>query len=288
MRRRLLKGLPLAGWLWGDAARAQAQARSRAHVAHVAHPAKAVRWPADPLASPSWPDLARQFTDGGPIVFSTRVLVQAPVHADDPLNVPVRIDAKALLGTAGMGGQRVRRIRVVADLNPVRHVLDFEPLQALPVLALRMRLEQASPVRALVQTDDGQWHVGGTQVGAAGGGCTAPGGARSDGSWQDTLGQVQARWFDNAQEGSRRLRLRVMHPMDTGLVPGVPAFYLETLTLTDARGQAACRLFLHEPVAENPLFTLEWPLATDTGQPGPWRVQGRDNNGLRIDQVLQS
>lgn len=283
MRRRLLKGLPLAGWLWGEATRVQAQARSSAPVAPSG---KAQRWPADPLASPTWPDLARQFTDGGAVAFSTQVLVQAPLHADDPMNVPVRIDARALLASADRANRRVRRIRVVADLNPVRHVLDFEPLLALPVLALRMRLEQASPVRALVQTDDGHWHVGGTLVGAAGGGCTAPGGARSDSSWQDTLGQVQARWFDNPQEAARRLRLRVMHPMDTGLVPGVPAFYLETLTLTDARGQAACRLDLHEPVAENPLFTLEWPQAMAAAWQGPWRVQGRDNNGLRIDLVV--
>lgn len=275
LRRRLLQWLclmPVPVW----AGRGGRSTRARA-----SRP-----WPADPLGSAQWPDLAQQFIGDGAVVFSPQVVVQAPRHADDPMNVPVRVDARALVQGAGVSPRQVRRIRVVADLNPIRHVLDFEPLGVWPVVALRMRLEQASAVRALVQTDDGHWHVGGTLVGAAGGGCTAPGATRSDGSWQATLGQVQARWFDNPGEGSRRLRLRVMHPMDTGLVAGVPPFHLETLVISDAQGRVVCRLFLHEPVAENPLFTLEWP--SDLAAQGPWRLGGRDNNGLRIDEGLSA
>jgi sulfur-oxidizing protein SoxY len=168
--------------------------------------------------------------------------------------------------------------------SPMRRRL----LQSLPLAALLWGDVAVAQGQAPQHADDGHWHVGGARVGAAGGGCTALGGARSDDRWQDTLGQMQARWFDNLREGSRRLRLRVMHPIDTGLVPDVPAFYLETLTLTltDGRGQTACRLFLHEPVAENPLFTLEWPQSAEPAPRGPWHVQGRDNNGLRIDQEL--
>lgn len=268
LRRTLLQWLPLAPWVPVVAAPARSQ-----------HPL-----PADPLGSAQWPDVARQFMGDAPVEVSAHVVVQTPVHADDPMNVPVRVDARPLLQAAGQAGRQVRRIRVVADLNPIRHVLDFEPLGVAPVLAFRMRLEQASAVRALVQTEDGCWHVAGARVGAAGGGCTAPGGARSDGSWQNTLGQVQARWFDNTEERTRRLRLRVMHPMDTGLVAGVPAFHLETLAISDGQGRVVCRLFLHEPVAENPLFTLEWPLAL--AAQGPWHLTGRDNNGLRIDEAI--
>jgi sulfur-oxidizing protein SoxY len=140
-------------------------------------------------------------------------------------------------------------------------------------------MEQASPVRAFVQTRDGQWHVGSTWVQAAGGGCTVPGLTRADGSWSKTLGQVQARFFNNVLEGSRRLRVRVMHPMDTGLVAGIPAFYIEDLQLVDSTGQAWWRLALHEPVSENPLITFELPPQAVPGL----RLIGRDNNGNRID-----
>ncbi len=227
----------------------------------------------DPLGSMQWPGMRRQYLGDAPMRFSDAVKVLGPRFADDALNVPIQVDARAL------GAQGVERIRVVVDRNPVREVLDFEPLRSLPVLAFRLRLEQASPVRALVKTRDGQWHVGSAWVQAAGGGCTVPGATRADGSWSSTLNQVQARMFDDLIHGSRRLRLRVMHPMDTGLVAGIPAFYIERLELSDSAGQPWWRIALHEPVSENPLLTFELP---DRAR-GTMRLSGRDNNGNRIE-----
>ncbi len=66
----------------------------------------------------------------------------------------------------------------------------------LPVRAFLFRLEQGSPVRAMVRTANGRWHVGQTQVNAAGG-CTVPGVTRADGTWSQTLNQAQARFFCN-------------------------------------------------------------------------------------------
>ncbi|WP_382159219.1 quinoprotein dehydrogenase-associated SoxYZ-like carrier [Hydrogenophaga sp. ANAO-22] len=229
----------------------------------------------DPLGSMQWPTLRRQYLRDAPMVFSEAVTVRGPAFADDAMNVPLLVDARGLARTGG----GVARILVVVDRNPVREVLAFEPLRALPMLAFRIRMEQASPVRAMVQTADGRWHVGGTWVQAAGGGCTVPGATRADGSWSRTLNQVQARFFPNVIEGSRRLRVRVMHPMDTGLVAGIPAFYIEQLQLVDSAGQAWWRLALHEPVSENPLLTFELP----PQHAGGFRLTGRDNNGNRID-----
>lgn len=227
----------------------------------------------DPLGSMQWPGMRRQYLGDAPLRFTDAVKVLGPRFAEDALNVPIQVDARAL------AAQGIERIQVVADRNPVREVLEFEPLRSLPMLAFRLRLEQASPVRALVKTRDGQWHVGGAWVQAAGGGCTVPGATRADGSWSTTLNQVQARVFDNLVEGSRRLRLRVMHPMDTGLVAGIPAFHIERLELSDSAGQPWWRLALHEPVSENPLLTFELP---DRAR-GLMRLSGRDNNGNRID-----
>ncbi|WP_342130963.1 quinoprotein dehydrogenase-associated SoxYZ-like carrier [Hydrogenophaga sp. OTU3427] len=228
----------------------------------------------DPLGAMTWPTLRRQHLGQSPMRFSQEVKVLGPAFADDAMNVPLLVDARALAGSGG----GIARIRVVVDRNPVREVLDFEPLRALPMLAFRFRLEQASPVRAMVLTRDGQWHVGGTWVQAAGGGCTVPGLTRADGSWSRTLGQVQARLFPNVIEGSHRLRLRVMHPMDTGLVAGIPAFYIEQLQLTDAQQRPLWRLALHEPVSENPLLTFE----LGERPQAPLRLSGRDNNGNLI------
>lgn len=228
----------------------------------------------DPLGSLQWPTLHEQFLARAPVRFTDDVLVRTPAFADDALNVPLQIDARALSSVGG----GIARMRVVADRNPVREVLDFEPLRALPMLAFRMRLEQASPVRALVQTRDGQWHVGGAMVQAAGGGCTVPGVTRADGSWRATLNQVRARIFNNLADGSRRLRVNIMHPMDTGLVAGIPAFYIDRLELLDAQDQPWWRLRLHEPVSENPLLSFELP----SEGPREFRLSGEDNNGNRI------
>lgn len=234
----------------------------------------------DPLGSMQWPVLLKKHIGVSPWRFTDDIVVKGPEFAEDAMNVPVFVDARALARAAGP----IELIRLVADRNPIPHILDFEPLSSWPVLAFRFRMEQGSPVRAMVRTRDGRWHIGQTWVNAAGGGCTVPGLTRADGSWSRTLGQVQARVFRNVIEGGTRLRLRVMHPMDTGLVAGIPSFHLEQLALHDLQGQAVWRLALHEPVSENPLLTLELGDAVR----GPWQLSGRDNNGNRIDAQVKA
>ena len=229
----------------------------------------------DPLGSMQWPGIRKSMVGNAPVRLAPEVLVRGPTFADDAMNVPVLIDARAL---AQVGGG-VDHLLVLADRNPVRDILRFEPLRSLPVLAFRFKLEQASPLRVFVRTRDGAWHLGQTWIQASGGGCTVPGATRADGSWSRTLNQVQARMFNNVIDGSRRLRLRIMHPMDTGLVPGIPAFYIEQMELQDPGGQAWWRITLHEPVSENPLITFELPPQS----PPAFRLVGRDNNGNRID-----
>ena len=265
-RRRLLA--------WGALAGSGALGSGFAAAAEIDHTG------GDPLGSMQWPGLRDAFMGQDPMVFSEAVRITGPAFADDAMNVPLLLDARALAESGG----GIALIRVVVDRNPVRHVLDFEPLKALPMLAFRIRMEQASPVRAMVQTRDGRWHVGSTWVQAAGGGCTVPGATRADGSWSRTLNQVQARFFSNVIEGSRRLRVRVMHPMDTGLVAGTPAFYIEELRLEDGAGQVWWRLLPHEPLSENPIITFELPMRLPPGL----RLLGRDNNGNPIDAEVRT
>lgn len=228
---------------------------------------------ADPLGSSRWPDLQRDYVNNAPVVFDPRIEVLAPKVAEDSMNVPVTVKFKGL--------PDVRRVLVVADFNPIVKVLDYRPLLAQPGLSFRIKLQQASPIRALVQTGDGKWHAGGAWVDAAGGGCTAPSLGRSAPDWTSTLNQVQARVWHDGQ--NQRVRLRIMHPMDTGLAPGIPAFYIEHLAVEDARGEVMLQLETFEPLSENPVFSFDLP---DTGQ-AALRVVGRDNNGNRIDAMVQ-
>ena len=101
----------------------------------------------------------------------------------------------------------VQHLIVLVDRNPIRKVLELQPITALPAVSFRFKLEQASPVRALAQTADGLWHVDGTWVDSAGGGCTAAGGSRAEGSWTQTLGQVSGRICASALPGGDSSRL---------------------------------------------------------------------------------
>ncbi|MBT3028399.1 MAG: quinoprotein dehydrogenase-associated SoxYZ-like carrier [Candidatus Thiodiazotropha sp. (ex Ctena orbiculata)] len=225
---------------------------------------------ADPLASVMWQDMQRTLLGGAPVVFDDRVRVLAPGDAEDSMNVPVLVDASSL--------GEVTRLLVFAELNPIHKVLEMEPLKAKPLVGFRIKVQQATPIRAAAMTPDGKWHVGGRIVDAAGGGCTVPSLGSGNNDWASRMGEVIGRLWTG--KGATRLRLRIMHPMDTGLVPGIPAFYIDHLDFLDASGERLSRLFLYEPVAENPVLTLDLPRHDSV------TVVGADNNGNPIEAKI--
>lgn len=243
---------------------------------------------ADPYQSYAWPEMHKFFLGGEPVVFDPRVQVTGPAFAEDSMNVPISVSAAGL--------SDVTQIMVMVDRNPIRKVLVYYPQTVLPQVSFRFKLEQSSPVRAAAKTKDGVWHVGGTWVESTGGGCTVAGATRQDGSWSKNLGLVSARIFDTAPVASSqsadprlgpspaaRLRLRVMHPMDTGLVGGIPAFYLSRLQVSDRAGTPLLRLELFEPVSENPVFSFDFPQRV----PGTLVLSGIDNNGNRVAAQIE-
>lgn len=217
----------------------------------------------DPLQSPLWEmHAARLFADA-PVVFDDAVRVDLPVIAENQHVFPVTVDARSLLG--------VTRIVVLIDLNPIPVAVDFSPGVAAPWLALRIKLDQRTPVRAAVLAADGRWHVSGHWVDAAGGGCSAPPVSRARGDWADHLGELRGAAFATAD--GTRLRFAVRHPMDTGLVENIPAYHVETVAIR-ADGQDLAALKVWAAVAEDPAFTLLLP-----GKTGPFTLLLRDTSG---------
>jgi sulfur-oxidizing protein SoxY len=84
-------------------------------------------------------------------------------------------------------------------------------------------------------------------------------------------------------DSGSRLRVRIMHPMDTGLVGGIPAFYVTRLAVRDGLNRELLRIHTFEPVSENPVFSFDFAKPP----PGPLRIVGVDNNGNRIDSVVE-
>ncbi|HNC68630.1 MAG TPA: quinoprotein dehydrogenase-associated SoxYZ-like carrier, partial [Thauera aminoaromatica] len=225
----------------------------------------------DPLDSPRWEDMRKSFFADVTVVFDERVKVSGPAVAEDSLNVPVNVDASALPG--------VEELIVFADFNPIVKALRFEPGAAQPRLGFRIKLQQSSPVRAAARTADGVWHVGGAWITATGGGCTLPSVGSGSPEWQERLNEVNGKLWPRV-DGGERLRMRIIHPMDTGLAAGIPAFHIEDIVIADAEGRTLSRIQPLEPVSENPSFTLDLRAAAPGAR---LHVAGRDNNGNRID-----
>jgi len=230
--------------------------------------------PEDPLQSVMWDHTRRIFLGDADYQFDPRIRIDVPAFAEDPAQVPIHIDASPFAGN-------IERIVAWADLNPIQHIFDYYPLTGgNGRVALRIKVQQSTAVRAAVLTRDGNWHVGSAWLEAAGGGCTTPSMGNSDPYWQSHLGDVQARRFSAAGENTR-LKFRVIHPMDTGLVSSIPEFYLQQLELRDQSGEVLLRMALSQPVSENPVITFD--LEQDTSGYTLWL---RDNGGNEFIRPL--
>lgn len=234
--------------------------------------ALAADFPEDPLDSPVWEAMAAKHL--GPdarVVFDDRVQVVAPATAENAVATPVEVRAPELSG--------VEEIVVFADLNPITRILEYYPVQAEPVIAFRFKIQRATPVRAAMRTADGVWHVGGQWISAQGGGCTVASVASGSPLWKTRLGEVAGAIWPRASS-NQRLRFRVIHAMDTGLVANIPAFYITDITLRSADGDVLARLKPHEPVSENPVISV------NLDHRGLVLISGRDNNGNRFHATV--
>ncbi|MNF71799.1 sulfur oxidation protein SoxY [compost metagenome] len=223
----------------------------------------------DPVESVMWGYFHQRLLGGQPFVHDPGVVLQAPPFAEDARQVPIQVDARALAG-------QVVKIMAWAELNPIPQIFIFQPGERVaPLLAIRIRIEQATPIRAAVLTHDGLWHIGSTRIDAAGGGCTAPSLVRAQAGWEERLGQVHGGRFPQG-DGSR-LRLRIDHPMDNGLTGGIPEFFLNQAELRDAEGKVLATLELFPAVSENPTISLQ---VQGRDQARLWL---RDNNGNEFE-----
>lgn len=226
----------------------------------------------DPVPSVMWAFYHKQMLGGAPFMFDERVKLLAPPFAEDARQVPLEIDARAFKG-------EVVRILAWAELNPLPKIVDFQPLdRVLPWLSIRIRIEQATPLRAAVLTRDGVWHVGSTLIDAAGGGCTAPSVVRTQPGWEEHIGEVLGGRYPRGEFS--RVRLQVAHPMDNGMVGGIPEFFINHAELRDQDDHLLARLELFPAVSENP------SLAFDIQGAGQTRLLLRDNSGNQFDAAI--
>ena len=232
--------------------------------------------PEDSLKSVMWDFVATEFLlvdkNSKKIVMNDSILVHAPKIAEDQLNLPVHVDARSV--------KNVQKIVIIADLNPIPKVLTYEPKQAEARLSFRIKVGQATPVRAAVLDKDGVWHVGGTFVDASGGGCSQPAVAYGNDDWVKRLAEIRGQIWRKPGSKASKMRIVIRHPMDTGLADGIPSFYLEKLEMKGSGGENIGTLYIKEPLSENPTLTL-FPILKEATS--SLHVKGRDTEGHLID-----
>lgn len=234
-------------------------------IALLGTPAAAL--PVDPLGSPMWDYVGDELFGANAVVrFDPRVKVSFPGIAENQRAFPVEVDARAVPDAV--------RIVIMVDLNPIQLPLDFRLQDADAFVATRIKLDQRTPVRGAVQLKDGSWLVSGGWVDAAGGGCSAPPVSRVRGDWAQHLGEVRGGLW--RQGDAARLRLAFRHPMDTGLVDNIAAYYLDTLAVTAPDGRALGTLRFQAALAEDPVITLQPHLRAGEGV----RFAAHDTNGI--------
>lgn len=245
-----------------------------AAVAMVAAGSSQAAPPTDPLGSPGWEAIAETFFPRSEIVFDDRVEVVMPTRVEDAHDVPLAVKLSAELGL-------VREIVVIAENNPIQQVARLYPHRPLKAIGLKIRLESTTPVRAAALTDDGVWHVGSIAAEVlTPGGCSVPDNRVAD-EVSDRLGEIAFKTFDR-DDGSARLKFRIIHPMQTGFAVSedgayIPAYFVEQMRIGDGDGPVV-DIESRAAMAPDPIVTIDVP---ELGQ--TVRIHARDSEGLEFE-----
>ncbi|WKJ89464.1 quinoprotein dehydrogenase-associated SoxYZ-like carrier [Methylomonas montana] len=159
--------------------------------------------------------LKNQFFAGKSIEESNAAIeLDVPYRAEDPAIVPVKVSSKFLQSK----DKYIKKIWLFVDKNPFPFVGEFEffPESGKADLAMRVRVNTYSDIRAIAETNDGKLSMTKKFVKASGG-CSAPIGADLDEAMK-RIGKVKFRLDDGIQSGQPALtQLMISHPNLTGM-----------------------------------------------------------------------
>jgi sulfur-oxidizing protein SoxY len=140
--------------------------------------------------------------------------LETPYRAEDPALVPIRVVSKIKQSKE----QYIKKITLLIDKNPFPYVGDFEftPDSGKADLAMRVRVNTYSYVRAIAQMNDGKLYMAKKFVKASGG-CSAPIGTDYDEAMK-RIGKMKFRLDDGVKIGEPTLaQLLISHPNLSGM-----------------------------------------------------------------------
>lgn len=159
--------------------------------------------------------LKNEYFSGRTLEESDSVIeLDAPLRAEDPALVPLKINSKIKQSPASY----IKKILVLVDKNPFPYVGEFEfsPKSGKADLAMRIRVNTYSYVRAIAEMNDGKLYMTKKFVKASGG-CSAPVGADLDAAMQ-RLGKMKFRLDEGVKSKEPTLvQLLISHPNLSGM-----------------------------------------------------------------------
>jgi sulfur-oxidizing protein SoxY len=183
-----------------------------------------------------WPGIAKEVFAGKDIAESNDIVLEAPYRAEDAGVVPISIKVPAALAA------KVTKLTLVIDKNPMPVVAAFTYGPAAGngdrTIALRVRFDMYSNLRAIAETSDGQLLMASRFVKAAGG-CSAPALKDADQALA-SIGKMQVKMLDAEQsQGSstamKEAQLMIRHPNYSGMQMNqltglyIPAKYVQEI-----------------------------------------------------------
>ncbi len=204
-------------------------------------------------------------------LFSKRVISQddgfihldAPEKADDGAVVPIRVR----IPPEYQGALRTLTLIIDNNPSPVAATFHFGPAAGFTgerMIATRVRMNAVSPVRAIVETEDGTLHMA-TRIVNAAGGCSASVPKDQDGATE--MGDVRIKVLPPAAGSTWLTEGQVMlrHPnytgmqMDSATGTFVPARFISKLTV-ESGGQMVFTMEGGISISANPhlRFTLQY------------------------------
>lgn len=140
--------------------------------------------------------------------------LEVPYRAEDPAIVPIKVAAKF----PQTKDKYIKALWLFVDKNPFPFVGEFEffPESGKADIAMRVRVNTYSNIRAIAETNDGKLTMTKKFVKASGG-CSAPIGADLDEAMK-RLGKVKFRLDEEIKTGQPNLaQLMISHPNLTGM-----------------------------------------------------------------------
>jgi sulfur-oxidizing protein SoxY len=239
----------------------------------------------------TWADLKGDVVGDAVILDGSALFeLDAPYRAHDAATVPIHITQAP--GSAA----RIVRLTLVVDENPAPVVAEFELGPAMGHLDFetRVRVNQYSNVRAIVETADGKLWMTGRYVKGAGG-CSAPAMKDAEAALAAT-GKMQFKLFQMAgveatpplpSSGRREAQVMIRHPNYSGMQRDqvtqlfIPAYFVDEIDvfLGDER---LFHMVGGISISEDPSFRFSY----DGNGATEFRIMARDTDGGRFEKTF--